>query len=58
MNNDTNTPAALPTFASHAERLAYFSRMTPTTTMPDRPTDTSRNRQRGSRPTQKRRIIR
>lgn len=54
----TNNPNPLPTFASHAERLAYFSNMTPTTTMPDRPTDRSRNNMRGTRPSPKRRIIR
>lgn len=56
MNN--NNPTTIPTFASHAERLAYFSRMTETTTMPDRPTDRSRNQQRGTRPSPKRRAIR
>lgn len=39
MNNDTNTTAPL----THAERLALFSNATPTITMPDRPTDRSRN---------------
>lgn len=53
-----NNPTAPRTFASHAERLAFYSAMTETTTMPDRPADRSRNQQRGPRPTKKRRIIR
>ena len=58
MTNNPNTPTAAPTFASHAERLAYYSAMTATTTMPSRPTDRSRNNMRGTRPSPKRRIIR
>lgn len=55
INETTNRPAAPMT---HAERLARFSAATPTITMPDRPTDRSRNHQRGPRPSPKRRIIR
>lgn len=35
MTNNTNTPA--PRFASHAERLAYFSAATPKIDMPTAP---------------------
>ena len=44
MTTNTNTP----NFATmtRAERDAYFSNATPKITMPDRPTDRSRNGQR------------
>lgn len=33
----TNTNTSIPTFKTHAERLAFFSASTPTTTMPTEP---------------------
>lgn len=45
-NNDTNTA---PRPLTHAERLALYSNATPTITMPDRPTDRSRNGMRAPR---------
>lgn len=55
MNNEPRTATAP---LSHADRLARFSAATPTTTMPDRPTDTSRNGMRSARRNTRRRIIR
>lgn len=45
----TNNQNPAPRFASHAERLAYFSASRNTTSMPDRPTDRSRNGMRAPR---------
>lgn len=43
MTNNTNRPL------THAERLALYSSATATITMPDRPTDISRNGMRAPR---------
>lgn len=54
MTTSTSTPLSKMT---PFERQALFSQATPTITMPDRPTDRSRNGQRVPR-SPKRRIIR
>lgn len=55
MNNEPRTATAP---LSHADRLARFSASKETTTMPDRPTDRTRNGMRAATRRTRRRIIR